>query len=552
MPPVTGGRLIARALKNEGVEHIFTLNGGHIYNIYEGCADEGIKIIDVRHEQVAGHAAEGWAKVTRKPGVAVVTAGPGVTDTVTAIANAYQAPSPMLVIGGNASLREWLSGGLQEFDSVSVLRPITKWAQQCAQTTRLPWFVATAFRQATTGRMGPAYLEVPMDILHGKAEMDQVEFPTKYRTEAKAPGDPEMVKEAAKVLRNSKRPVVMAGSDVWWSDGAETLRAFVETIRAPVFLNGMGRGSIPPDHPNVGSMARRFALTQADAVFLIGTPIDFRLSYGKPTLINADAKVVQIMMDAGEIGRNRAIEVGIAGNAKLIMQQIMDALPGAGFEPTDDWLEKVRAEEAGFRASDEEMIKNNRTPIHPMRLVGEIRNFLDKDATVVGDGGDIVTFGARVIGIHKPGHWLDPGQFGCLGVGTGFGMAAQLARPGKQVLILNGDGGFGLNGMDMETMVRFKLPVVSVVANNGGWAQTIHGVTKMYGRALGCQLSQETRYDKMVEAMGGHGELVERPEQIRPALERAFASGLPACLNVITDPAASYGEMPGRSQKRIS
>ena len=552
MGEISGGRLVGKALKAEGVEYIFTLNGGHIYNIFEGVADEGIKIIDTRHEQTAAHAAEGWARVTRKPGVALATAGPGITGTTTAVANAFQAPSPMIIMGGNHGVRGALMGGLQEFDSVSLLRPITQWAQQCAYTERIPDFVATAFRHATTGRPGPAYIELPMDAINGRVDEEKVRFPEKYRTEARAPGDPEFVKEAARLIKEAKHPVVIAGSDIWWCEAHETLREFVETIKAPVFLNGMGRGSISPEHPQVGAQARRFAVTQSDLIMLIGVPIDFRMSFGGPNLIPAEAKMIQVMTDPSEIGRNRAIDVGIVGNSKLILEQIMDDLPGVGFEATGDWMDQVHEEEMTYRQSDLEMMKSDAYPIHPMRLVGEIRNFLDRDATVVGDGGDIVTFGARAIQIHEPGHWVDPGQFGCLGVGTGFAMSAQLARPGKQVLLLNGDGAFGLNGMDMETMVRFKLPVVSVVANNGGWAQTIHGVTKAYGRALGCALSQDTRYDKIVEAMGGHGERAERPEEIRPALERAFASGLPACVDVVTDPQASYGTMSGRSQKRIS
>lgn len=551
MPDIDGGHLVAKALKAEGVEYIFTLNGGHIYDIYEGCADEGIKIIDVRHEQVAGHAAEGWSRVTRKPGVAVVTAGPGVTDTVTAVANAFQAPSPMVIIGGNSGIRSLLSGGLQEFDSVTLMRSITKWANQCADTSRIPDFIATAFRHATTPKQGPAYIEIPIDILGGRVPVEKVEFPKQYRTKAKMPGDSGYIQEAAKLIAKAQRPVVMAGSDVWWCDAAGELRELVERMKAPVFLNAMGRGSIPTGHPQLGAQARRFALTQTDLLVLIGTPVDFRLSFGKPNLLHPEAKMIHIMQDATEIGRNRAVEVGISGDSKLILRGLLNEMPRAGHEPHGDWLDKVMAEERGFKEGDQALRKNNSTPIHPMRLVAEIDQYLDKDATVIGDGGDIVTFGARAIGIHKPGHWLDPGQFGCLGVGTGFAIGAQLARPGKQVLLLNGDGGWGLNGMDMETMVRFKLPVVSVISNNGGWGQTIMGVKKRYGRALGCDLSQSTRYDKIVEAMGGHGELVERPEQIRPALERAFKSGLPACLNVVTDPNVGYGEMPGRSQKRI-
>ena len=306
-------------------------------------------------------------------------------------------------------------------------------------------------------------------MLNAKVEENKVHFPTNYRTNARIPGDPELINEAARLLKDAKRPVVMAGSDVWWTEGAATLREFIETIKAPVFLNGMGRGSISPDHPQFGAQSRRFALTQADLVLLIGVPIDFRMSFGRNTLIPDETKLIHIMSDPREIGRNRGNDVGLVGNARLIMEQILDALPGAGFEASGDWVEKVHEDEMGFRTHDLELMETNQSPIHPMRLVGEIRKFLDRDATVVGDGGDIVTFGARVIPIHEPGHWLDPGQFGCLGVGTGFAMAAQLARPGKQILLLNGDGGFGLNGMDMETMVRFKLPVVSVVANNGGW-----------------------------------------------------------------------------------
>lgn len=549
MAEISGGHIFAKALKNEGIEYVFTLNGGHIYNLYEGCADEGIEIIDFRHEQVAAHAAEGWAKVTGKPGVCIVTAGPGVTDAVTGIANAFQAPSPMIIVGGNAGISDHLRGGLQDFDSATFLRPITKFSEQVKRTDRIADYVSIAFRHAMSGVPGPVYLEMPIDVVNGMAEEDDIKYPERYRTEARAYGDPEYIQKAIDIIKSTERPMVLAGSDVWWTDASEELREFIELIESPVFLNAMGRGSIPSDHPNIGSLGRRYGMVKSDSVILIGTPIDFRLSYGAESLFPQNPKLIEIMTDGSKIGQNRGVDAGIVGDTKVILRAIIDGLKAEGYQsPGKAWVEEVITEDAALKAVDQPMLDSDSTPIHPMRLVGDLRDFLDRDATVIGDGGDIVTFAARVLNINEPGHWLDPGQFGCLGAGSGFAAAAQLARPGKQVVIVYGDGGFGLTGFDVETYVRFNLPIVSIVGNNGAWNQTTQGVLRRTGRALATYLSQDTDYAKIMEGMGGYGERITDPNEIKPALARAFASGKPAVLDVVIDPDVSYGDMGGRSR----
>ena len=551
MAQIDGGRLFAKALKKEGVEFVFTLNGGHIYNLYEGCVDEGIKVIDFRHEQVAAHAAEGWAKVTGKPGVAIVTAGPGVTDAVTGIANAFQAPSPMILIGGNAGITDHLRGGLQDFDSATFLKPVTKFSEQVKRVERIPEYVSIAFRHATSGVPGPVYLEIPIDIVGGVAEEEDVKYPGSYRTQAKAFGDPEYVKQVVDILHTTERPMVLAGSDVWWNDASEELRDFVEMIDSPVFLNAMGRGSIPSDHPNLGSLGRRYGLVKSDTVILIGTPVDFRLGYGADSMFPQSPRLIEIMIDGSKVGQNRDIDVGVVGDSKAVLRQIMDELRATGYKsPGKGWVEEVITEDQALKAADEGMLNSDQSPIHPMRLMKELRDILDRDATVIGDGGDIVTFAARVLNINEPGHWLDPGQFGCLGAGSGFAAAAQLARPGKQVCIVYGDGGFGLTGFDVESYVRFNLPIVSIVGNNGAWNQTTQGVVRRGMRGIGTYLSQETDYAKIMDGMGGYGERVTDSEEIRPALERAFNSGKPALLDVVTDPDVAYASMGGRSRQQ--
>jgi acetolactate synthase-1/2/3 large subunit len=542
MAELHGGQLIARQLKKEGVEYLFTLSGGHISPTYDGAINEGMRVIDFRHEQASVHAAEGWAKVTGKPGVSAITAGPGVTDGVTGVANAWRGGAPCLVIGGKSPLSQWGMGALQELDHVDFLKPITKYAHVVAETRRLPEFVSIAFRHATAGTPGPSFLEVPFDIMFGTADEGKVWWPENYRATGKAQADPDEVRRAADILAHAERPVIVAGGAIWFDQAWEALRALVETLNAPVYLNGMGRGSIPADHPLFFSLSRRNALTQSDAVLVIGTPFDFRLGFGRPPLFPPESKVIQLDRDETEIAKNRDVEVGLVGHTQAVLTQLVNELENGRDRRSDGaWIENLRGSEAKARAADEPFMNSDKSPIHPFRMVKEIRDFIDRDATVIGDGGDIVTFGARVVEIFKPGHWLDPGALGCLGVGTGYAIAAKLARPNEQVLIINGDGSFGLNGFEFETMVRHKLPVVSIVGNDGAWGQNKHPQQQRFGHTVAQELSQDVRYDKVVEAFGGYGETVTEPDQIRPALERAFAAGVAACINVITDPTVRYG-----------
>jgi len=541
---IHGGWLVAQALKKEGVEAVFTLSGGHIAAIYDGCLREGIRVIDTRHEQAAVHAAEGWAKCTRTPGVALLTAGPGVTDGVTGVANAYLAGSPVLIIGGAAPLGLWDRGALQEMNQLDLLRPITKWTRTVHETSRLAEYVASSFRQMLSGKPGPVFLEMPMDILNNFADTETFFNPGEpehYRTGGQsglgAP-DPNLVVKAAELLGKSQRPVIMAGTAVWWCDAAEPLRQLAERVQAPVFLNGAGRGCLPPTHPLFFTSARRKALEGADTILAIGTRMDFRLNHGQPPLIPANANIIWFDLASEGVGVNRGAAVGLVGDVGLSMCQLNEA---TGQLKHDEWLEHIRAEENKAQQRDSAVLNSDAVPIHPMRFCREIRDFIDEDTTVIGDGGDIVSYGARVINVARPGYWLDAGPMGCLGTGTGYAIAAQLARPGQKVLILHGDGAFGLNGMEFESMVRQKLPVVSIIGNDGAWGQIKHPQKAIVGHTTAAELSPGIRYDRMVEALGGYGELVERPEDIRPALERAFASGLPACVNVLIDPNKPYG-----------
>ena len=544
MGMIHGGWLVAKVLKKEGVEVVFTLSGGHIAAIYDGCVREGIRVVDTRHEQAAVHAAEGWAKCTRTPGVALLTAGPGVTDGITGVANAHLAGSPILVVGGAAPLSLWDRGALQEMNQIDLLRPITKWARTVHETARLSEYTSIAFRQMLSGKPGPTFLEMPMDVLNNFVESEASEAyfdpgePAYYRPAGRGAPEAGHVLKAAAILEQARRPVIMAGTAVWWCDGAEPLRRLAECIQAPVFLNGAGRGCLPPTHPLFFSAARRKALEGADTILAIGTRMDFRLNHGQPPLIPAGAKLIWFDLAGEDIGANRGAAVGLVGDVGISMSQVAEATRQ---HEEGEWLRYIRTEERRALERDAAALNSHAVPIHPMRLCREIRDFIDEDTTVVGDGGDIVSYGGRVINVYKPGYWLDPGPMGCLGTGTGFAMAAQLARPGKKVLILHGDGAFGLNGMEFESMVRHKLPVVSVIGNDGAWGQIKHPQKAIIGHATAAELSPGIRYDKVVEALGGYGELVERPEDIRPAIERAFASALPACVNVLIDPEKPYG-----------
>jgi acetolactate synthase I/II/III large subunit len=530
--PRHGGHLAAAALKGEGVTHLFTLSGGHIAPLYDGCVDAGIRIVDFRHEQAAAHAADGWARVTGRPGVAAVTAGPGVTDAVTGIANAMYANSPMLVLGGKSPLGELEMGSLQDMDHVALVRPITKWARTCWETRRIADYVTEAFRHATAGRQGPVFLDIPLDVQFN-VWPSGVEVPESYRTEARAAGDPDLVKKAVRILRDAEHPVVLAGAGVRWSIAPEALIALSDAVKIPVFLNSLGRGCLPPDHPSFFSAARKYALGKCDAVLALGVDWDFRLGFGRR--LPEGVRVIQVDVDAEHIGRNRPVDVGIVGDPGRVIEQIL--AEGAGREDEPSWTGEVRDEDRRPIEEARAGMESDAVPIHPQRFAREIRDFLDRDAVVVGDGGDIVGISASIINAYRPGHWLDPGPFGCLGVGPSFAVAAKLARPDSQVLIVYGDGSFGLNAMEYESAIRQGIPFVGVIGNDGAWGQIKVAQEALYGEgnAPAAVLSQEAGYERMVEGLGGYGERVTDPAEIRPALRRAFDAGVAACLNVLVD-----------------
>lgn len=534
MDKITGGHLVAKALKQEGVEAIFTLCGGHIIDIYSGCIDEGIRIIDVRHEQTAAHAADAWTRVTGKPGCAVVTAGPGTTDTVTGVANAFRAQTPMLLIGGQASRKQYHMGGLQELDHVGMMKPISKFATAILDTERIPELISYAFREAYNGRPGPSFLEIPRDVLDASIDPATVRFPVNYRSNGRVHGDPKLIQKAADWLSNAQRPAILAGSQVWHCRAAAQLLAFAERSEAPIYVNGSARGSLPANCPFAFNRSRRHALAEADVILVIGTPFDFRLGYGKR--IAPTGKVIQVDLDYGELGHNRDVDIGIVGDAGAVLEQLTAAMsPKQGYKT---WLEQLRQIEVKKHDEDKPFLFSNATPIHPLRLAREINDFLTKDSIFIGDGGDVVTISASAIQPKQPGHWMDPGPLGTLGVGTPFALAAKVARPDKDVVVLFGDGAFGCTGFDYDTLIRFKLPVVGIVGNNAAWNQIRFGQIEKYGPQRGdvANLLAATRYDRVVEALGGYGDHVTEPDQIRPALERARDSGRPALVNVMIDP----------------
>jgi acetolactate synthase-1/2/3 large subunit len=534
--PVHGGKLAARALKEAGVEVVFTLSGGHIMPLYDGCLDEGIKIVDVRHEQAAVHAADAWARCRPgSVGVAAITAGPGVTDGVTGIANAWRANSPILVFGGQGPFSNLRRGSLQEMDHIGVVRPITKFADAIYQTHRIPEYVELAIRHAVSGIPGPAYLEIPMDVFMGQAEWEQAPIP-RIRTEPpRLSPDRAEVRRAIELLAAAKRPMLMAGTSVKWSRASAELNRFLQETHIPAYTNGMGRGTVPPDSPEFLNRSRRDALKRSDCVILAGTLLDFRMAFGKT--IPADAKIVQLEMDATLIGQNRSSDVGLVGNLACSFDLLLEELKNQGVRlDWSGWRDELRAIEVAAAREVEAALNSDEVPVDPQRMCREVRDWLATldDPIVIGDGGDIVATAAKILPVKREGAWMDPGPLGTLGVGAPFAIAAQLANPGKRVVIVYGDGSFGLNGFEFDTAVRFGLPIVGIVGNDGAWGQMMRPQGAIYGwdRLQGTLLNV-TRYDKVVEALGGHGELVERPEQLRPALERAAASGKPALVNVV-------------------
>ena len=532
-----GGRLIAKRLAAGGVSKLFTLSGGHLFSIYDGCREEGIDFVDTRHESTATFAAEGWAKVTREVGVCALTAGPGITNGMSAIASASQNNSPIMVLGGRAPQMRWGQGSLQEIDHIPFVRPLTKMAETALEPAEIPLMVDEALQCAMTAPTGPVFLDFPLDVVFSEAEEPKEEA----TGDTAAPhADPVGLEKAAILLAEADRPAIMAGTNLYWGHGENALKELTEALGIPVYLNGLARGCLPADHECFFSRTRSMALKGADVALVIGVPMDFRLGFGGAFGEDTEIVFLDIAEPDRQSPREPAVEVyGDLDNTLTVIREAAVAA-GAGRERTSRRTEEIRAEEKKKRAGEEKDLNDDRSPLHPLRIYKELNDFLDRDAVVVGDGGDFVSYAGKAIETYEPGCWLDPGPFGCLGSGAGYAIAAKVARPESQTCLLLGDGAFGFSGMEFDTMVRHNLPVVAVIGNNGIWALEKHPMEFLYGYSVVAELRPKTRYDKVVEALGGHGELVEKPDELRPALERAFESGKPACVNVITDPEVVY------------
>jgi acetolactate synthase-1/2/3 large subunit len=529
-----GGRLVARRLKAHGVSKLFTLSGGHLFSIYDGCRAEGIDIVDVRHESTAAFAAEGWAKVTRETGVCALTAGPGVTNGISAMASAQSNHTPVVVLGGRAPALRWGQGSLQEIDHVPFVRPLCKLAATPGATEEIPGLVDDAFAAARAPHSGPAFVDFPLDYVF----MEAAEPPSAAPSSGGArPADADAIARAGELLGAAERPVIMAGTDLYWGHGEHALLELAQTLRIPVFLNGLARGCVPADHELFFSRARSRGLKGADVALVIGVPMDFRLGFGGAFGEDTDIVVV----DAAEPERNhpRPVVAECYGAVADTLMSLREAA-GPGALASGTWISELGDAETDARDAERAELDDDRSPLHPMRLYAELSQVLDRDAIVIGDGGDYVSYAGRVVDSYEPGCWLDPGPFGCLGTGPGYALAAKLAHPQRQVVMLLGDGAFGFSGMEFDTLARHGVAVVGVMGNNGIWGLEKHPMEFLYGYSVAAELRPETRYDEVVQALGCHGELVREPAQLRPALERALGAGVPALVNVLTDPAIAY------------
>jgi acetolactate synthase I/II/III large subunit len=558
--PVHGGRLVARTLASRGVSHLFTLSGGHLFSIYDGCKAEGIEVLDTRHEASAAWAAEGFAKATRQAGVCALTAGPGVTNGMSPVAGAQQNRSPLVVLGGRAPEMRWGSGSLQELDHVPFVAPLTKSAQTVKKTAHIPRFTAAAIDEALEQPSGPTFVDYPLDVVFQEAEAEVPERPQRSAGEGAEDGErarnqsgrpsgtgaagfepADRSDEAAALLAGAERPVIMAGTGLYWAHGEEELRALAEALSIPVFLNGMGRGCLPADHELYFSRARGQGLKEADVALVVGVPLDFRLGFGAS--FGEETKIVSLDVEPSRLTATRRPEIELAGDIPATLAAMLEAAASTEGERgrnANRWLSALRETESTKRESEVSELADERAPLHPVRVYAELDDLLDRDAIVIGDGGDFVSYAGRFIQTYEPGAWMDPGPFGCLGAGPGQAIGAAKAHPDRQICLLLGDGAFGFSGMEFDTMARHGLPVVGIIGNNGIWALEHHPMKFLYGYSMAAELRPATRYDQIAEALGCHSELVTKPDELRPALERAFGAGKPALVNVLTDPEVVY------------
>ena len=542
---ISGGHLVAKALKSEGVDTIFTLCGGHIIDIYDGCLDEGIRIIDVRHEQTAAHAADGYARQTGKLGCVVTTAGPGCTNAMTGVATAFRSESPILHIGGQSSLTQYKMGSLQDLPHVDMMTPITKFASGVMSTERVADMISMAARECFTGAYGPSYLEIPRDVLDREIPKESAVIPEpgRYRASVKSIGDPEDIERLADLLVKAERPAMLVGSQVFMSRGHQAAIDLARSLNVALYMNGASRGILSPGDPHYFNRTRSSAFKKADVIVIVGTPFDFRMGYGKR--ISKQATLIQIDQDYRTVGKNRDISLGLAGDPGAILAAALQAASGRsdnGAKGRQGWLDGLRAEEAEKTEKLMPMFLSNSNPIHPYRLAWEINEFLSDDTIYIGDGGDIVTISAQAVQPRGPGNWMDPGALGSLGVGTGFAMAAGLAHPQKEVICLYGDGSFGMTAFDMETANRFGAPYIAIVGNNSHMNQIRYGQVTKYGEQRGNVGNKlgDVPFGTFAEMLGGSGQEIRDPNEIQPALQRAResvkSSGKSAVINVWVDP----------------
>ncbi len=527
---VTGhaGEQAIAALRRFGIDTMFTLNGGHVWPLYEAARNQGVRVVDTRHEQTATFAAEGYAKLTRTPGLAVLTAGPGITNGVSAITTAHFNGSPLVVLGGRAPEGRWGSGSLQEFDHVPVVTSITKRAETIKDPASAGATVHAAATLASTPHRGPVFCDFPLDVFGPSAGA----LPAFVEPRGAEP-DPTDVDLVATMIASAERPAFIVGSDVYWAGAWDELRAAAEALRVPCFFNGLGRGVLPADHPLAFLRTRGRLKTDADLVVVLGTPLDFRLGFGR----FGEAAVVHVVDAPGQTAGHVDVPT-VAGDLRTVLA----GLAAFGGDRTDHeaWISSLRAVEAAAAAADSEWLTIDAAPIRPSRIYGELARRLARDAVVVCDGGDFASYAGKFVEVFEPGCWLDTGPYGCLGNGPGYAIAARVARPSSQIVLLLGDGAAGFSLMDVDSMVRHGLPVVMVVGNNGMWGLEKHPMQAIYGWDVACDLQPECRYDEVVRALGGAGELVTAAGDIGPALDRAFASGVPYLVNVVTDPADIY------------
>lgn len=536
-----GGEHAVAVAAAHGVDIMFTLSGAHVFPMYDGAvhADPPMRILDVRHEQTAVFAAEALGKLTRVPGLAVLTAGPGVTNGVSPISQASFSGSPLVVIGGRAPENRWGMGSLQEFDHPPLLAPVTKHAKTVHTVDAIPAAVDEAFRVAGSSHRGPTFLDVPMDQFFDRAAVDRPTVEARPRLEP----DADALAEIGALLAAAQRPVLVLGTDVWADGAEEAALRFVETVGVPAVTNGMGRGVVPGGHPLLVTKARGKALGTSDLVVVVGTPLDFRLGYG--VFGGKDgapaAKVVHLADSPAQVSGHAELAASAAGDLTLVIDGLQTALEQQLRKPDwSAWVADLQAEVRAAVERDSALLSSEADPIHPARIYGELVPRLADDAIVIGDGGDFVSFAGKYVEPKRPGGWLDPGPYGCLGAGLGAAIAARIARPSAQVVLLLGDGAAGMSLMDVDTLVRHDLPVVMVCGNNSAWGLEKQPMQMLYGYDVAADLAPQTRYDEVVTALGGGGEKVTDPTQIGAALDRAFASGKPYLVNVITDVDAPY------------